>query len=87
MTDRLKGRILNMSEKFLNLPRVIQSLIVALVWFLTIAGFVGCLLVKEYAANDMYWLEILLTCVGMFFSVVGICLTIVYLTLKKDEQN
>lgn len=76
-----------MSEKFLKLPRAVQTLIVLLSWVVTVISFVGCLIVKEYSITDLYWVEILLTCVGLLFSVVAVCLTILYLTFKKDEQN
>ena len=76
-----------MSEKFLKLPKVVQTLIVLLSWVLTVISFVGCLIVKEYSMADLYWAEILLTCVGLLFSVVAVCFTILYLTFKKDEQN
>lgn len=56
---------ISMQEKFLNLSKGIRFLIVVLLWLITIVAFVGCLLIKHY--YSIYWLEILLTCVGMLF--------------------
>ena len=74
-----RWRIIEMTEKFLGLSKAVRWLIVLLTWLLTVAGFVGCLIIKEYAL-DLYWLEIILTCVGLFFCIVAICITIVHLT-------
>lgn len=76
-----------MSEKFLKLSKGLQTTIVLLSWVLTVVSFVGCLLVKEYFSGELYFVEIILTCIGLLFCVVSICLTILVLTLKKDEQN
>ena len=74
-----------MQEKFFNLSKGLRLVIVALTWLLTVAGFVGCLLIKQYA--ELPWLEILLTLVGMLFCVVAICLTIVQLTHNEKETE
>ena len=74
-----------MQEKFFNLSKGLRLVIVALTWLLTIVGFVGCLLIKQYA--ELPWLEILLTLVGMLFCVVAICLTIVQLTHNEKETE
>ena len=78
--------MLIMSEKFLKLPRAVQTLILVFLWVITVACFVGCLIVKENTKLDLYWAEILLTCLGLFFSVSSVCLTILYFTFKKDEH-
>ena len=67
-----------MQEKFLSLSNGARAAIVVLTWVLTVLGFVGCLILKEYA--EIAWLEIILTCIGMFFGIVAICLTIVNFT-------
>ena len=72
-----------MQEKFLSLSNGARAAIVVLTWVLTVLGFVGCLILKEYA--EIAWLEIILTCIGMFFGVVAICLTIVNFTGKEKE--
>lgn len=72
-----------MQEKFYSLSKGARAAIVILVWLLTVISLVGCLMAKEYA--ELPWLEILLTCVGMFFGVVAICLTIVNLSGKAKE--
>ena len=72
-----------MQEKFLSLSNGARAAIVVLTWVLTVIGFVSCLILKEYV--EIPWLEIILTCVGMFFGVVAICLTIVNLTGKPKE--
>ena len=74
-----------MQEKFFNLSKGLRLVIVALTWLLTIVGFVGCLLIKQYA--ELPWLEILLTLVGMLFCVVAICLTIVQLTNGEHKSE
>lgn len=74
-----------MQEKFFNLSKGLRLVIVALTWLLTVVGFVGCLLIKQYA--ELPWLEILLTLVGMLFCVVAICLTIVQLTHNEKETE
>ena len=74
-----------MQEKFFNLSKGLRLVIVALSWLLTVAGFVGCLLIKRYA--ELPWLEILLTLVGMLFCVIAICLTIVQLTHNEKETE
>ena len=70
-----------MQEKFLSLSNGARATIVVLTWVLTVLGFVGCLILKEYA--EIAWLEIILTCIGMFFGIVAICLTIVNSTGKE----
>lgn len=72
-----------MQEKFLSLSNGARAAIVVLTWVLTVLGFVGCLILKEYV--EIAWLEIILTCIGMFFGIVAICLTIVNLTGKEKE--
>ena len=72
-----------MQEKFLSLSNGARAAIVVLTWVLTVFGFVGCLILKEYA--EIAWLEIILTCIGMFFGIVAICLTIVNFTGKEKE--
>ena len=74
-----------MQEKFFNLSKGLRWVIVLLTWVITIAGFVGCLIVKQYA--DLPWLEIILTMVGMLLCVVAICLTIVQLTHDSAEHK
>jgi len=74
-----------MKEKFDALSKVAKLVITIASWLLTVLGFVGCGLVKEYA-SDMMWLNILLTCVGMFFSIVAVCATI-YLLIYKEENK
>ena len=72
-----------MQEKFLSLSNGARAAIVVLTWVLTVLGFIGCLILKEYA--EIAWLEIILTCIGMFFGLVAICLTIVNFTGKEKE--
>lgn len=74
-----------MQEKFLNLSKGVRFIIVALLWLVTVLGFVGCLIVKNYFS--IYWLEILLTCIGLFFCVVAICVTILHLTADTIKNN
>ena len=74
-----------MQEKFLNLSKSVRFIIVVLLWVATVVGFVGCVLVKNY--YSIYWLEILLTCVGLLFSVVAICVTILHLTADTIKHN
>ena len=74
-----------MQEKFFKLSKGLRWVVVALTWLLTVVGFVGCLLIKQYA--ELPWLEILLTLVGMLFCVVAICLTIVQLTHNEKEAE
>ena len=74
-----------MQEKFFNLSKGLRLVIVALTWLLTVVGFVGCLLIKQYA--ELPWLEIILTLVGMLFCVVAICLTIVQLTNGEHKSE
>ena len=74
-----------MQEKFLNLSNGVRWLIVAATWLLTVVGFVGCLLVKQYA--ELPWLEIILTLVGMLFCVVAICISIIQLTSKDGKTD
>ncbi len=74
-----------MHEKFLNLPKGMRLLVLFAVYLITIGGFGGCLLVRYYAS--IMWLEIVLTCVGMFFSVVAICLTIYHIFSKDVKKN
>ncbi len=74
-----------MQEKFLNLSKGMRWLVLVLAWLITIGGFAGCLLVKHYAS--MMWLELILTCVGMFFCIVSICLTIYQLFSHEKQAN
>ena len=74
-----------MQEKFLSLSKGLRWVIVLLSWLLTIAGFVGCLMVKQYA--ELPWLEIILTMFGMLLSVVAICITIIHLTSNQTEDS
>ena len=74
-----------MQEKFFNLSKGLRWVIVVATWLLTVVGFVGCLMVKQYA--ELPWLEIILTLVGMLFCVVAICLTIVQLTHNEKETE
>ena len=74
-----------MQEKFLNLSKGLRWVIVFLSWVLTIAGFVGCLLVKQYA--ELPWLEIILTMFGMLLAVIAICITIVQLTSDQTKAS
>ena len=54
-----------MQEKFVGLSKALRWVIVLLSWVVTIGGFVGCLLIKQYA--ELPWLEIILTLLGMLF--------------------
>lgn len=74
-----------MQEKFMKLSVVVRWIIVVVSWLLTLGGFGGCLLAKYYA--ELPVLEIILTIVGMFLSVVAICLTIVQLTPPVEEKD
>lgn len=73
-----------MQEKFMNLSKPMQWLVVIVAWLITIVGFAGCLVVKHY--NSIMWLELLLTCLGMFFCIVAICLTIVLIVGKEEKD-
>lgn len=76
-----------MQEKFLNLSKAKKALIIVGVAILAIICFVGCVLVKTYLTAE--WLEILLTCVGMFLSVIAVCLLLMILfkpTLTDDDE-
>lgn len=70
-----------MNEKFKNLSKPMKTILVVISWLITIVGFAGCLLVKHY--NSIMWLELLLTCLGMFFCIVAICVTIA--TIIKEQ--
>lgn len=72
-----------MQDKFLSLSKGLRLLCLAVTWLLTILGFVGCTLLKSYYP-DMMWAIILLTCVGMLFCVIAICLTIYDITSKQS---
>lgn len=74
-----------MQEKFIGLSKALRWVIVLLSWVITIGGFVGCLLIKQYA--ELPWLEIILTLLGMLFCVAAICLTILQLTQPKEEAE
>jgi F0F1-type ATP synthase assembly protein I len=74
-----------MQEKFFNLSKGLRWVIVVATWLLTVVGFVGCLMVKQY--TELPWLEIILTLVGMLFCVVAICLTIVQLTNGEHKSE
>lgn len=74
-----------MQEKFIGLSKTLRWVIVLLSWVVTIGGFVGCLMIKQYA--DLPWLEIILTLLGMLFCVVSICLTIVHVTAKPEKEE
>ena len=73
-----------MGEKFLNLSTTVRWIITALTWLLTVVGFLGCIIVKHY--HSMFIVEVILTCVGLFFCIVAICLTILMFT-HKDNKN
>ena len=70
-----------MQEKFLKLPKGLRCLLLAITWIITVVSLAGCTLIKNYF--DMMWLEIILACVGMFFAVLAICLTIYQITAKE----
>ena len=74
-----------MQEKFMGLSKALRWVIVLLSWVVTIGGFVGCLLIKQYA--ELPWLEIILTLLGMLFCVAAICLTILQLTQPQEEAE
>lgn len=76
-----------MSEKFLNLSKGVKGLIVAIVWLITIISFTSCILLKHYIGENSYWIQVLLTLAGLLFSVVAICLTILYLTFSEEEKK
>lgn len=76
-----------MSEKFLNLPKGIKGLIVALIWLLTVIAFTSCIMLKHYMGEESYWIQVLLTLLGLFLSVAAICLTILYLTFSDEEKK
>ena len=78
-----EGEII-MQEKFMNLSKPMQWLVVIVAWLITIVGFAGCLVVKHY--NSIMWLELLLTCLGMFFCIVAICLTIILIVGKEEKD-
>lgn len=73
-----------MGEKFLNLSTTVRWIITALTWLLTVVGFLGCIIIKHY--QSMFIVEVILTCVGLFFCIVAICLTILMFT-HKDNKN
>ena len=77
----IRQEILNMQEKFLKLPKGLRFLILTIVWIITVGCLAGCTLIKSYF--DIIWLEIILTCIGMFAAVVAICLTIYQVTAKE----
>ena len=73
-----------MQEKFKKLSKSMQWLVTIITWIITIVGFAGCLIVKHY--NSIMWLELILTCIGMFFCIIAICLTSV-IVLGNEEEN
>lgn len=76
-----------MSEKFLKLSKGVKGLIVAIVWLITIISFTSCILLKHYIGGNSYWIQVLLTLAGLLFSVIAICLTILYLTFSEEEKK
>lgn len=74
-----------MEEKFINLPISVRWLLTALSWALTVVGFLGTIILKNY--HSIFIVEILLTCVGIFFCIVAICLTIFMFTHNKNNKD
>ena len=74
-----------MEEKFFKLSKLLRWVIVIGLWLLTVAGLVGCLIVKKYTEN--YILQISLSCVGILFCVIAICFTIIQLAGKEKEAT
>ena len=72
-----------MEKWFLNFAKKVQIIILAVGVFLTIGIFTGAILTKAYAA-DLYWLTILLTCIGMAALTVSVCLFIYFITGKPQ---
>lgn len=70
-----------MQEKFLKLSKGLRFLILTIVWIITVGCLAGCTIIKNYF--DIMWLEIILTCIGMFTAVVAICLTIYQVTANE----
>ena len=74
-----------MGEKFMKLSASIRWIITALTWLITAAGFLGSVILKHY--HSIYIVEVILTCVGLFFCILAICLTILMLTHKDNEKE
>lgn len=74
-----------MQEKFLKLPKGLRFLVLAITWIITVGCLAGCTIIKNYF--DIMWIEIILACVGMFFAVVAICLTIYQVTANEKTLN
>ena len=73
------------SVEDLKLPKGLRFLVLAVTWIITIGCLAGCTIIKNYF--DIMWLEIILACIGMFFAVVAICLTIYQVTANEKIAN
>lgn len=74
-----------MQEKFFKLSKGIRWIIVLAAWALTVGSFLATTIIKN--TKPIYALEITLTCVGILFCVIAICLTIVQLTYADDNKK
>ena len=72
-----------MVEKFLSLSKVKKFALVAMSWLIMVGCFVGTMLLKQLE-NELFFAEIILTSAGMFFMVVAICLSALYILKKED---
>ena len=74
-----------MQERFLNLSNVVRWVIIAVSCLITVGAFLGVVLVQKYMTST--WLEVILTCIGMFFSIATICLLILQIFVKKSDSE
>ena len=80
---QVDGGFIKMVEKFLSLSKGKQFIIVATSWLIMAGCFVGTMLLKQLE-NELLFAEIILTSVGMFFMVMAICLSALYILKKED---
>lgn len=73
-----------MENKFLSLSRKVQIILLVSLGVLSICSFVFCSLVDS-TNDNLYWLRIVLTCLGMMFGTVTVCLLIYFITGKPKE--
>ena len=83
MTDFKGDRF--MQEKFFKLPKKVQTILLALFWFVTIGGFASVYIIKSY--HSITWLEVVLTCVSMFMCVLSICVTSLFVFGNDNAKN
>ena len=80
---QVDGGFIKMVEKFLSLSKGKQFALVAMSWLIMAGCFVGTMLLKQLE-NELLFAEIILTSAGMFFMVVAICLSAIYILKKED---